>query len=89
MCTQRVCIFKMFTWNFVILHWDCVVKLCDPHTKFWIKAATIPANYQCGLRGPRTRDSAKIYGGSFADTAEWPWVVRLTMHEGNGDCKST
>ena len=52
------------------------------------KVTTIPANYQCGLKGPRTRTSGKIFGGGSADTAEWPWVVRLTMHEGNGDCES-
>ena len=50
------------------------------------QATTIPANHQCGVKGPRNK-AGKIYGGGSADTAEWPWVVRLTMIEGNGDCK--
>ena len=87
--TECMYLFKLSLAILWLLHWHYVRKLCDRHNKFWTKAATIPSNYQCGRRGPRSRSSAKIYGGNFADTAEWPWVVRLTMHEGNGDCKST
>ena len=72
---------------------EAIYNLRESHNCPWTfdtyftKATTIPANYQCGLKGPRSRTSGKIFGGGNADTAEWPWVVRLNMHEGNGDCK--
>ena len=43
------------------------------------QAATVPAQYKCGLKGPRLRRGTKIFDGGFADTAEWPWMVRLWM----------
>ena len=45
------------------------------------KAATIPEQYQCGLKGPRSRARrwTKIFGGEKAEPAEWPWMVRLWM----------